>query len=108
MIRPGEPVTLKDLVDYQPGGVVSRTLMNTEGGTITVFAFGKDQGLSEHTAPFDALVTVLEGSADILLSGRPHRVRCGETLLMPSGEPHALKAPEAFKMVLIMLRHRLP
>lgn len=98
------PVEVTKLLDYQPGAVVSRTLVDTPEGTVTVFAFDRDQGLSEHTAPFDALVTVIEGAAEITISGRPQRVGAGQIILMPAREPHALRAIEAFKMLLVMIR----
>ena len=106
--KPGMPVAevvvARDLVNYQEGAVVSRTLLKREKGTVTLFAFDAGQGLSEHTAPFDALVHVLEGEAEITISGKPHRVRAGELLLMPASEPHALRALTQFKMLLTMIR----
>ncbi len=97
-------LNLAGLVDYQTGAVVSRTLAKKETGTVTVFAFDKDEGLSEHTAPFDAMVQVLEGSVDITISGNEYRVNTGEFIVMPADEPHGLKAPERFKMLLTMIR----
>lgn len=99
-----EPARLADLVAYQEGGVVSRALVARDTGTVTLFAFGAGQGLSEHTAPYDALVLVLEGEADLTVSGRPFHLRAGDTLLMPAREPHALHAPAPFKMLLVMIR----
>jgi len=99
-----EPTRLAELVAYQEGGVVSRALLARESGTVTLFAFDAGQSLSEHTAPYDALVLVLEGEADLTVSGRPYHLRAGETLLMPAGEPHAVRAPARFKMLLVMLR----
>ena len=96
--------TLADLAEFQDGAVVSRTLMKKDTGTITVFAFDEGQGLSEHTAPFDAMVQVLDGSVDITISGKVHHVSAGEVLIMPANEPHGLKAPERFKMLLTMIR----
>ncbi len=93
-----------DLVAYQDGSVVSRTMIDKETGTVTVFAFDRDQGLSEHTAPFDALVQVIDGEAEISISGEPRRVRAGEMIIMPAGKPHALKAVTKFKMILVMIR----
>jgi quercetin dioxygenase-like cupin family protein len=93
-----------DLVAYQSGSVVSRTLVKKEKGTVTLFAFDKGQALSEHTAPFDALVHVLDGEADITISGKPVRARAGELVLMPANEPHALLAVTPFKMLLTMIR----
>ena len=91
-------------VEYQLGEVVSKTLMKKETGTVTLFAFDEGQGLSEHTAPFDAMVFVLEGEAEILISGDPVRVKAGETIIMPAHEPHALKAVSRFKMMLVMIK----
>jgi quercetin dioxygenase-like cupin family protein len=92
------------LVNYQPGAVVSRTLVKKSTGTVTAFAFDEGQELSEHTAPFDALVHVLDGEGEVRVSGKPHALRTGDILLMPGGEPHALKATKRFKMLLIMIR----
>jgi quercetin dioxygenase-like cupin family protein len=99
-----EASRLADLVAYQEGGVVSRALLARESGTVTLFAFDADQRLSEHTAPYDALVLVLEGEADVTVSGRRFHLRAGETLLVPAREPHAVQAPARFKMLLVMLR----
>lgn len=93
-----------DLVEYQQGSVVSRTIVDKDTGSVTVFAFGKGEGLSEHTAPFDALVHVIDGEADITISGKPHHLTAGDMILMPADEPHALDAPAPFKMVLTMIR----
>ena len=96
--------SLVDLVAYQEASVVSKTLIERETGTVTLFAFDKGQGLSEHTAPFDAMVCVLDGVAEIAISGNPVVVKSGEMLIMPANEPHALKAVERFKMMLTMIR----
>lgn len=96
--------TLAELVAHQPGSVVSREILKKPAGSVTVFAFDEGQGLSEHTAPFDALVQVLEGEAEITISGKRHQVLGGQVLLMPAGEPHGLKATKAFKMLLTMIR----
>jgi len=96
--------TLQNMVGYQDGTVVSRTLIDKKAGTVTLFAFDAGQGLSEHTAPFDALVQILDGVAEITISGRPYTVRSGQILVLPAHEPHALKALDAFKMLLIMIR----
>ena len=93
-----------DLVDYQKGSVVSRTILEKETGTVTMFAFDQGQGLSEHTAPYDALVYILDGEADITISGRTHQLSVGEMIIMPANEPHALKAVKRFKMELTMIR----
>ena len=95
---------LIDLIDYQEASVVSRTIIDKKAGTVTLFAFDEGQGLSEHTAPYDALVQVLEGEADIAISGKPIRVRQGEITIMPANEPHALTAVTKFKMILTMIR----
>lgn len=94
------------IIEYQEGAVVSRTLVNTASGTVTVFAFDGGQGLSEHTAPFDALVHVLEGAADVRIGGVSHVLEAGECIMMPAGVPHALKAVERFKMQLTMIKEK--
>jgi quercetin dioxygenase-like cupin family protein len=100
----GRPVRLVDEVAYAPGSVVSRTLAKAKGGTLTLFAFDDGQELSEHTAPFDAFVTVLDGETELTIGGAPVRARAGETVLMPAGVPHAVKAVGRFKMLLAMVR----
>ena len=95
---------LASLVEYQEGSVVSRTLIDKKTGTVTLFAFAEGQGLSEHTAPFDALVYILDGEAQITISGKPFHVKQGEIIIMPANEPHALKAFKNFKMMLVMIR----
>ena len=97
-------IRLAEGIAFQEGSVVSRTLLEKEAGTVTLFAFDKGQGLSEHTAPFDALVHVLEGEAEVTISGKPHPLRAGEMILMPANRPHALTAVERFKMLLTMVR----
>jgi quercetin dioxygenase-like cupin family protein len=97
-------VNLAGLLDYQEGGVVSRTVIDKKTGTVTVFAFDEGQGLSEHTAPFDALVYVLDGEAMITVAGVESRVAAGEMLIMPADKPHALRAVKRFKMMLVMVR----
>ena len=99
-----EAVRLADVVNYQDGAVVSRTLVKRATGTITLFAFDEGQGLSEHTAAFDAVAHVLEGEAEITVSGAPIKVKAGEAVLMPANQPHALKALGRFKMLLTMIR----
>ncbi len=96
--------SLADLVAYQQGSVVSKTLLEKKTGTVTLFAFAAGQGLSEHTAPFDAMVCVLDGVAEITIDGRPVTVCQGEMVVMPANRPHALKAVERFKMMLTMIR----
>ena len=100
----GEVATLADLVDYQTGSVVSREIIKKKTGTVTLFAFDEGQGLSEHTAPFDALVCILDGEAEITISGKPHRLNAGEMIIMPANEPHALHAVKRYKMLLVMIR----
>lgn len=95
---------LKSLLDYQAGAVVSREIIKKPTGTVTLFAFDKDQGLSEHSAPFNALVQVLEGELEIRICGHPYRVKGGEGLIMPASEPHALTALSPVKMILIMIK----
>jgi quercetin dioxygenase-like cupin family protein len=95
---------LSDMVEYQAGAVVSRTLIDKKTGTLTLFSFDAGQGLSEHTAPFDALVYLLDGEAEVTISGKPFRLQTGEMIIMPAGEPHALKAIKRFKMMLVMVR----
>ncbi len=95
---------LVDLIDYQEGSVVSRAIIDKKAGTVTLFAFDKGQGLSEHTVPFDALVYLLHGVAEVVVSGIVHRLEQGEMIIMPANQPHALKAVERFKMILIMIR----
>ena len=99
-----EPHTLTDLVSYQDGSVVSRTLVKRGGGTVTLFAFDAGQALSEHTAPFDALVQVLDGEAELVIGGAPVRATAGQAVLMPANVPHAVNAVGRFKMLLVMLR----
>jgi quercetin dioxygenase-like cupin family protein len=100
----GKVVNLANLLDYQEGAVVSRTVIDKKTGTVTVFAFDQGQGLSEHTAPFDALVYVLDGEAMITVAGVESRVAAGEMLIMPANKPHALRASKRFKMMLVMIR----
>lgn len=95
---------LKNLIAYQAGTVVSRTIVNRLAGTVTLFAFDQNQGLSEHTAPYDAIVYLLEGQAEIIISGKKHKLAAGEMIIMPAGEPHALKAAKKFKMMLVMIK----
>ena len=99
-----EVVRLSDLVNYQTGAVVSRTLVKRQSGTITAFAFDEGQGLSEHTAAFDALVQIIEGKAEITISGKPFTLQSNEAILLPANQPHALTALTPFKMLLTMIR----
>lgn len=100
----GQALELKNLVAYQEGSVVSKTLIDRGIGTITLFSFDRGQGLSEHTAPFDAFVQVVDGAAEITISGEAQTVRAGEIIIMPADKPHSLKAVERFKMLLVMIR----
>ena len=95
---------LPDLLQYQDGSIVSRVLLKNNGGTVTPFAFDVGEGLSEHTAPFDALVVITDGEADVQIAGESFKVRQGETIILPANRPHALKAVTKFKMLLIMIR----
>ena len=104
MNRETEAQNLLDLVDHQEGTVVSKTLIKKRTGSVTLFAFDQGQGLSEHTAPFDAMVCVLEGKAEVTISGNPIDLGRGEMVIMPANKPHALKALEKFKMMLIMIK----
>ncbi len=95
---------VKDLLDYQNNAIVSREIIKQETGTVTLFAFDKGQGLSEHTAPFDALVYIVDGAAEIIVSGKSNRLKTGEMIIMPAHKPHALKAIKRFKMFLVMIK----
>ena len=97
-------LNIADLVAYQQGAVVSRTVIDKKVGTVTVFSFDRGQGLSEHTAPYDAMVCILDGEAEITISGNPFHVKSGEMIIMPANQPHALRAEEHFKMMLVMIR----
>lgn len=99
-----EKIVVADLLDYQEGSVVSKMVLKREKGSVTAFAFDAGEGLSEHTAPFDALVHVIDGEAEIRVSGVPHGLKRGDLILMPANEPHAVKAIERFRMVLTMIR----
>lgn len=95
---------IADLINYQDGAVVSREIVRKPAGNVTIFAFDQGQGLSEHTAPFDALVQMLEGEAEVTISGQAHRVQGGEMILIPAHQPHALTALKRYKMILTMIR----
>jgi len=99
-----QAVRLVDLTEYQKNSVVSRMLLNKKSGTVTLFAFDEGQSLSEHTAPFDALVQILDGEAEITISGKSLLAKKGEMVVMPANKPHALKAVKKFKMLLTMIR----
>lgn len=99
-----EPVILKDYIEYSPGSVVSKTLKENPAGTITLFAFDAGQGLSEHSAPFDAVVQVIDGEGQFTIGGEEHDLKAGQLIIMPANVPHAVRAVKKFKMLLIMLR----
>jgi quercetin dioxygenase-like cupin family protein len=101
-----EIMKLKETVAYQDHAAVSKTLVEKKGGTVTLFAFDSDQNLSEHTAPFDALVLIMEGDAEISISGKPLRLTEGEMIVMPAGKPHAVRALGRFKMMLVMIKSK--
>ncbi len=105
-INKANVLKLADLVRYQKGAVVSREIIRKDTGTVTVFSFDKGEGLSEHTAAFDALVYILDGKAQIIISGKPHVLSKGELIIMPADKPHALKAINKFKMLLVMVKGR--
>jgi quercetin dioxygenase-like cupin family protein len=100
----GQAANLQDLIDYQNGSIVSKEIIKKDTGTVTLFSFDKGQGLSEHTAPFDALVYVFDGTTEISIAGKPFTLKEGQTIIMPANKTHALKAVERFKMLLIMIR----
>ncbi|MBU4536043.1 MAG: cupin domain-containing protein [Euryarchaeota archaeon] len=97
-------LAIEELIDYQPGAVVSREIIRKETGTVTIFAFDKGEGLSEHTAPFDAMVQIVDGEAEITISGKKNLLKKGDMIIMPANEPHALHAVEKYKMILTMIR----
>ena len=96
--------SLANLVEYQEGSVVSRAIVDQKGGTVTLFAFDKGQGLSEHTAPFDAMVYAIDGNVKVTISGKTFELSAGDAIIMPANHPHALQATERFKMMLVMIR----
>lgn len=100
----GKKMAWNDLLQYQDDAVVSRTLIDKKVGTVTMFAFDEGQGLSEHTAPYDAMVMITDGEAEIRIAGEPSHLKQGETIILPANKPHALRALAAFKMMLIMIR----
>ena len=100
----GQVLEAVTLVNYQADSIVSREIIEKDGGTVTLFAFDEYQGLSEHTAPFDALVNILEGTADVTISGRTNHLHAGQMIILPANEPHALKAIGKFKMMLTMIK----
>ena len=100
----GKALELGSLVSYQKNAVVSKQILNKKAGTLTLFAFDKGEGLSEHTAPYDASILILDGRATVFINGKPHAVKAGEMIIMPANIPHAVNAPERFKMLLVMIR----
>jgi quercetin dioxygenase-like cupin family protein len=100
----GKVIQIKDLLAYQEGTIASRMVVNKPAGSITIFAFDKDEGLSEHTAPYDAVVTVIDGECEVRVGGVPSRLREGETIIFPANVPHAVLALTRFKMMLTMIR----
>jgi len=102
----GRAIELKELVKYSRGSIVSRTLVDKRAGTLTLFSFAKGQGLSEHTAPYDAVVIVLDGEAELTIGGKPVRAVEGQMVIMPANVPHAVRAVERFKMLLVMIRQK--
>jgi quercetin dioxygenase-like cupin family protein len=100
----GKEFVQTSVVDYAPGAVVSRTIIKKPVGTVTYFAFDKGEGLSEHAAPFDAMVQVIDGTAEIFIDRKPHKLTAGQCIIMPANIPHSLHASERFKMVLIMIK----
>ncbi|GFE60232.1 cupin domain-containing protein [Geobacter sp. AOG2] len=100
----GKALTMSDLVAYQDGSVVSKTLIDKKIGTLTLFSFDAGQGLSEHTAPYDAFVQVVDGEAEVTIEGSAQTVEAGQMIIMPANKPHALKAVKPFKMLLVMIR----
>jgi len=100
----GKALTMNDLVAYSDGSVVSKTLIDKKIGTLTLFSFDAGQGLSEHTAPYDAFVQIVDGEAEVTINGEPHTVSTGQMIIMPANIPHELKAVKPFKMLLVMIR----
>ncbi|TFF98648.1 MAG: cupin domain-containing protein [Promethearchaeota archaeon] len=105
-MQPAQIKELESLVEYQKNSVVSQTIIDKEVGTITLFAFDKGEGLSEHTTPYDAFVYVFDGEVEITIDGKPYRVKSGETIIMPANEPHALRAIKKYKMMLVMIKSK--
>ena len=99
-----QPANLNSLIAYQEGSVVSRTIIDKKAGTVTIFAFDKGEGLSEHTTPYDALVYIIDGEAEVTISGKPIRLKKDEATIMPANESHALSAVTKFKMLLVMIK----
>jgi quercetin dioxygenase-like cupin family protein len=103
-IKKGSALNFEQMVEYAKGSIVSKTLLKKESGNISLFAFDINEGLSEHTAPFDAVVQVIDGKANVIINGNPNTLVKGESIIMPANIPHALKAIEPFKMILTMIK----
>lgn len=103
-IEKGKVFVPSEVIEYADGGIVSKELVHTQGGSMTLFSFDAGQQLSEHSAPFDAIVTVIDGEAEITIDGQPHHPKAGEVLIMPANHPHAVNARSRFKMMLTMIR----
>jgi quercetin dioxygenase-like cupin family protein len=103
-LNPSQKVRLADLVQNTPDSILSRTIHKNSVGNITLFAFGKGQGLSPHSAPYDAFVTVMEGEGEVVIEDKPYRLTAGEAIIMPANVPHAVNATSDFKMMLVMIR----
>ena len=104
LFKKASVLNLTQSVDYSEGGIVSKQVVKNNSGNLTLFSFDKGQGLSQHTAPFDAVVQILDGEAEVILDGVPHLLKEGETIIMPANVPHALNAVERFKMLLTMIK----
>lgn len=102
--EPAKPFSLENSIEYSSGGVISKQVIKKQWGNVTLFSFDKEQGLTEHTSPFDAMVHILDGEAEIRIDGQPHQLKKGDCIIMPANHPHALHATEAFKMVLTMIK----
>ncbi|WP_128567274.1 cupin domain-containing protein [Methanocella paludicola] len=102
----GKAIKMSDLVGYQPGSVVSREVINKTTGTVTIFAFDEGEGLSTHSAPFDAMVVAVDGEVEITIDDQPNHLKAGDMIIMPAGHPHSVKALKKFKMLLIMIRSK--
>lgn len=104
LFNTGKVLNLEEMVEYSEGGIISKQVLKNPAGNLTLFSFDKGQGLSEHTAPFDAVVQILDGEADVIIGGKSNSVKKGETIIMPANITHALQAVERFKMLLTMIR----
>lgn len=104
IFEPGKQFKFNETIEYSSGGIVSKKVIQKETGNVTLFAFDKEQKLSEHTAPFDAMVQILDGEAEIVIGGNPNHLKAGDSIIMPAGIPHAVNALSPFKMLLTMIR----